>query len=311
MLAVPLLELEANTAITAVHWLAQNKSLLLGLSDGRILRLNAIVSNAYMTGIRSLYGITQGAFGQLSDPGYLQIYHHLYNKIAEVNADKEITLAESVSQAFSASAFDNPYGVFTTPVLWGGEDFVQWGNIAWTATSLSALAINAYVRVGESTDALLSKEWSHFDESVNLLAQYSLDRFNQHGAYIQAKLVLTPTNTISPIVTNFRLSYRTKHSVYFFTSKFSMIKTSDAESVLITGTATEPAYTELKWGIATTNTSDWDDFTIVEMDKLSTIPKTNNIKVGIKMVSNVPYANAIVDEFAIMIGANKDNLLNE
>jgi hypothetical protein len=73
---------------------------------------------------------------------------------------------------------------------------------------------------------------------------------------------------------------------------------------------TEPKNTEIKFGIAGTNTSDWNDYSVVEMNKLFSLGNLERIKIGIKMVSydeNVPE----ISEFSLLTGSEKDNKLNE
>jgi hypothetical protein len=73
---------------------------------------------------------------------------------------------------------------------------------------------------------------------------------------------------------------------------------------------TEPKNTEIKFGIAGTNTSDWNDYNVIETNKLFALNNLERMKIGIKMVSydeNVPE----VAEFSLLTGSEKDNNINE
>jgi hypothetical protein len=73
---------------------------------------------------------------------------------------------------------------------------------------------------------------------------------------------------------------------------------------------TEPQNTEIRFGIAGTNTADWNDYTVVDPNKLFSLGNLERMKVGIKMISyddNYPE----VAEFSLLTGSELDNNINE
>ena len=84
---------------------------------------------------------------------------------------------------------------------------------------------------------------------------------------------------------------------------------SNLNKGLLTGTISEPTNTEILFGYNASNSSNWDDYTIIDRDELFDLPDIDNVKIGIKMIS-YDESLPVVDEFGIMFGGDKTEKLN-
>ena len=87
-----------------------------------------------------------------------------------------------------------------------------------------------------------------------------------------------------------------------------MERDSNVKTGLMVANITEPQNTEIKFGVANENSSDWNDYTVVETDRFFDLDNFESVKVGIKMIS---YSDEIpeVAEFAFISGAEIDNII--
>ena len=122
--------------------------------------------------------------------------------------------------------------------------------------------------------------------------------------------MVTDSQNVTPVVLDLAVTYSTAFAVYFFTTKFSLENNANTKTGLITANITEPINTEVKFGIADENTTDWNDYTVVDPNKFFALDNFENMKVGIKMVA---YDNEVseVAEFAVMTGADLDTRINQ
>ena len=65
MRAIPILQLHDGD-ITSLFYDSERDVLLIGVSDGRIIRMRAFASSAYMTGERSILAQAKDGFGNES-----------------------------------------------------------------------------------------------------------------------------------------------------------------------------------------------------------------------------------------------------
>jgi hypothetical protein len=88
---------------------------------------------------------------------------------------------------------------------------------------------------------------------------------------------------------------------------------SNATELFLTGEYSMPQGTEVKFGVAPNGSADWNDYTIIEPGSLTFLPQgaTDRLKLGVKLSSWDDTVIPSVDEFAVTIGASKDNLLNK
>jgi hypothetical protein len=309
---IPILKLRGDAEIRSLHYDPSKGVVLVGTSDGRIIAIDSFASTGFLTGARSVSGQFMDGFGNVSDAAWSNITYCLHNKILEVASDRSILDWKSVSKPFSAESAERISGIFTSPVLWGGDDFVRWDNLVWSQALPAGSSVRVGVRVGETPESVLGKGWSYFSGDGAGVTR-SLDGFNLVGSYMQIQVTMdTEAENVTPMVSSLSVTYETKFAVYFFTVKMVMEKGTNINSGLITGHMTIPQNTEVKFGIAKSNTADWHDYVNVDLDKVFEVPPDfkDRMKVGIKFVSYSPSAYPVVDEFAIAVGGDKYNRLN-
>ena len=133
--------------------------------------------------------------------------------------------------------------------------------------------------------------------------------YDLNGRYFQVKVEIRSSGDISSIVHNINVIYTTKQTSYFFSEIFSLEKDSNINQGIITATINEPLNTEVKFGISDKNTSDWNSYQLVELDKFFPLNNLENIKIGVKFSSydvvNIPD----VSEFALLCSGDKKEIL--
>ena len=333
MMKIPILSLGSGVTVASMYSDGPTGSVLVSLSDGRILRIDEITMLAWLTGDRLLSAQVVDGFGSMSPVGNMPILYALHNRIIEINKAKEQIVWKEVAAPFSATSEDEVVGSFTSPVMWGGLDFGFWDSLQWEQDAPEGTSISVQARVAPDPASILSGAWynmtdepagddvmpnsssSSSDSPVNQGFTRSMNRFNGSGGYLQLRVVLaTSVAGTSPSMVRLTASYATKFAVYFFTQKFIMKTGSDANSMFLTGTYSMPQNTEIRFGVAPGNATAWTDYTVVEPDNLATMPPGagDRFKFGVKMSSwdDSPGAYPTLDEFAVMVGAAKDNLMN-
>jgi hypothetical protein len=171
-------------------------------------------------------------------------------------------------------------------------------------------------RAADSTDDLQRKSWDYCFRSNNAEVYddffvADLNSYHIRGKYLQFKITMsTDSKNVSPSVLSVAVTYSTKFAAYFYTTKFSLQNKSNVKSGLFVANMTEPKNTEIKFGIAGTNTSDWNDYSVIELNKLFSLNNLERIKIGMKMVS---YGDSVpeVSEFSLLTGSEIDNKINE
>jgi hypothetical protein len=292
--------------------------ILFGTSKGRILWTDEVTINGYLTGDRKIYAEVQDGFGNISETASTSIFYALYNKIAEINSDKEV-VKWKFEEDPSAIMTDRLEGTFLSPIINVKEDLGFWKQLLWREEKPSNTEILICIRAADTLEELKLKHWDDCfisrdsDRgygSTGVIARDLAD-IDLEGQYLQFKVTMTTdVKDVSPSLLDLTITYSTKFAVYFFTTKFSLQNDANAKTGLLVANMTEPINTEIKFGISETNSADWEDYTVIDPSKFFELDSFENIKVGIKMIAydeNIPE----VAEFALMAGADKDTLLNE
>lgn len=333
MIKTPILSLGNGVTVVAMYPDGVTGAVLVSLSDGRILMVDELTMIGYLTGDRILSAQTMDGFGSISAVGSTSVLYSLHNRVIEINKSKEQVRWKEVIEPFSAASIGKAIGVFTSPVMWGGHDFGFWKGLYCDRSTPDGTSVSVYARAGTNQNSILSNEWLDMTPGTNEINNLeiasssssmgshesvtmfkSLDGFNSKGSYLQLKLVLGTSESGSrPVVVKLTASYETKYSVYFFTQKFILKQGSNASDLFLSGTYSMPQGTEIKFGVSPSGSSDWNNYTIIEPDTLSSMPSeiSDRLKMGIKMSSWSDSSFPSVDEFAMTIGASKDNLLNK
>ena len=317
MIKTAILSLNGAT-VTSMYPDGVTGSVLVALSDGRILKIDEITMLASLAGDRILSAQVVDGFGSVSMTGSTSVLYALHNRIIEINKVKEQVRWKEVVEPFSATSVSDASGVFTSPVMWGGQDFGYWKNLQWECSRAENTGVSVYARVAFDSTSIFSEDWQNMSTDPQTPTPMttitkSMDGFNNKGGYLQLKMVLkTSASDKAPVVTKLTASYEAKFSVYFFTQKFIMKQGSNASDMFLTGTYSMPQNTEVKFGIAPAGSCEWNDYTVIEPNKLTSLPPgtSERFRMGIKLSSWDDSASPSVDEFAVIIGADKDNLLN-
>jgi len=313
---IPILELPDYEYITCMIKDVDNGGILFSTSQGRILGCREAVVNAYLTGERDVFAEVTDGFGNISESAKSSFIYALYNKIAEINEGKEIEKWKYVVKP-TAILTDRITGVFLSPILAVKQDLVTWKQLIWRETKPEDTEIIICIRSANTVDELKSLPWDYCFISRDSDTGYgstgyiirNLNDYQINGKYLQFKVTMTTDVDTSPSMIDLALSYSTKFAVYFFTTKFSLENNSNMKVGLITGTITEPINTEIQFGISSTNTGDWNEYQVVEVNKFFSLSNLERIKVGIKMIAyddNIPE----VAEFALLSGGDIDNRVN-
>ena len=122
MQATPILILKNNVNINSIFLDKDGNSILIGTSDGRIIKMDMLVANAYLTGERSVFAQLQDGFGNVSDIGHSNLTYQLKDQIVKILEDKTVESLKQIKIPISASMLENKAdAVFTSQILNGGE----------------------------------------------------------------------------------------------------------------------------------------------------------------------------------------------
>jgi hypothetical protein len=274
--------------------------------------------NAYLTGERNVFAEVKDGFGNISDTTWTTFFYSLYNKIAEINEDKEV-VKWVFKEEPTAILTDRITGTFLSPVLHVAQDLNLWKQLMWRESKPDNTDIVICVRSADTMEELQALPWDYCFTSRDSDRGYGstgiisrdLNSFQIEGEYLQFKVTMTTdAQNVTPVILDLAITYSTAFALYFFTTKFSLENDANAKTGLIIANITEPINTKIEFGIADENTADWNDYTVVDPNKFFSLDDFENMKVGIKMIAyddNVPE----VAEFAVMTGADKDTLINE
>lgn len=306
---IPILNL-LNDHVVCIKKDIKNNQVLFGTYNGKILSCNYLSINSYLTSKRNVYAEAVDGFGHISELSSIDILYSLYKKIIEISDKKSIVRWNFAENSVPLNN-ERGCGIFISPILYVKEDLGLWKDFTWTENKPEKSEITFCLRSSDSIDKLYQEDWIYcFDSSGKTLPYtQSIDSLIINGKYLQFKVIMyTDLQFVTPIVVSTGISYSTKNSVYFFTTKFSLEKNSNAKIGLITANITEPLNTEISFGISNLNSNDWNDYESININRFFSMKDFNNLKVGIKFSSfneNIPK----VSEFSFMYGADVDSVL--
>jgi len=315
---IPILEFKEDEYIVTMSKDENRGGILFGTSNGRILYSDEVNINAYLTGNRKVYAQVKDGFGNCSNVAATSILYALYNKIAEINEDKEVIKYKYVESP-TAILTDRITAVFLSPVISVKENLGFWKELIWHEEKPTNTEILICVRASDSLDDLKLLPWDicfvsrDSDRLYGSTGAIIRDLFNlglDGKKYLQYKVEMTSdSRNISPQLLDLTITYATKFAVYFFTVKFALEAEANVQAGLIVASITQPQNTEVKFGITYKNSTDWNDYTIVDPNKFFDLQNMDNIKIGIKMISYDDHIPEVA-EFALITGADKDTLIN-
>lgn len=306
---VPVLRLPNNEKITYMTKDPAIGGVLFATSRGRILYSEDAFSNAIGSGERLVYANVRNGYGSSSDTSSSNFFYSLYKRLLETSSSKAV---DKIKYKEETVVYPNEKisAFFLSPILKSEEDIGFWKSIFWSENKLEKTKIKICIRSGESENELLGKEWGTcFQSSEGESSPISRELNNLHldGDLAQIKVVMeTESDQENPSVTDLGLVYSSKRAQYFYTIKFSLERNSNINKGLITATVTEPLNTEVIFGYSDINSSNWEDYKIIDRDSFFDMENIDNVKIGAKMVS---YDGSLpsIDEFSIIFSGDKLN----
>jgi len=309
---IPILSLPEDEHITKMSKDNELNAIILLTSNGRILEAKESVINGYLTGDRIIWADVRDGMG-ISNVASTQFTYALYNRIAEVNEDKEIVKWKYVEKP-AAIPVEKVNGVFTSPALFVQEDIGAWRTLFWTETKETDTEIIVSLKAADSLEALESKDWEYSyksQEGEGASITRDLSNVNLNGQYAQIKVDMSAQGALSPAMANISLVYSTKQASYFFTTLFSLKNDSDINKGLVIAEITEPINTEVQIGVCNTDSSNWNDYQIVPAEKFFDISDFESMKVGMKLTSYDDTHIPTVANFAMMFSGKEIQKVNE
>lgn len=277
--------------------------ILCGTDAGRILLIEQILCNAEMTGPRKLYAKASNNYGNPSSVVNSDILYEAYNKILEVNANKDIG-ANSFEKQAAIYCSDVYSAIFISPVFEIKNDFGFFKKLIWQENRSEGTEVSVCIRAGNTLEELKSVGWDNcfaYDGDIGPI-QRDLNNLNMKGQFVQFRINMSSSiRNVSPYVMNLNLLYTTQYAAYFFTSRIDFNIENKSGKGFLMAKMTQPKNTEIKLGISAKNTADWQDYTIVPVDQFFNLNNINNLKIGAKIISydNINFAE--LSEFALTV----------
>lgn len=310
-MSVPVLELD-NEHVSIMQKDYLGDGVLFGTSNGRLLGCNVLQFNAYMTGYHGVYANVYGENGYKSLTTTTEFMYALYKRVAEVNENKEVII-NKFENAYGSFASDEITAIFTSPALYVKEDAGTWNQLIWTENKLGTDSVIVGIKTSTTEDGLNDTPWRYYFESTSVEVSPIIRNLNNlilTGQYAQIQLILKANvHDVTPFVSSISVVYSTKAASYFYTVKFSLEEGTQLKNGLLIANVTQPINTEIKFGICSTNSNDWNDYIAIEPNRLFTMNDYRDVKVGIKMVSydvGIPS----VGEFALIVGGDPKQIVS-
>lgn len=300
-------------------------SLFVVTDENVIYRVDEFPLDAIGRGLTGAYAEINSGEGDFSPVVSTRFYYDLYRSVVHLDGEtQDFTVVINEVAAYAVNENTKVTAVYVSDVLKADEDFGFWKTITWRQTVTDGRVIVA-LKVSETETELLESGWQYYIEEIpestyttstgsTHVVLKDLDRFNLKGRFMQFKVELETDSRIQiPVVSEFVITYASKHAVFFFTRKFKVERGSNIDNILITANYTLPTNTELRFGVVNSNSGDWEDYRIVDMNRLASLPGDwgNIVKVGVKMSSYSETAYPTVQEIALLLGTDTDNGLNE
>lgn len=309
---IPILELPQDEYIVKMENDPYYGGILIATSKGQILHCDTAKLNAFFTGERTIFADVQDGYG-FSNASTTSLTYALYNKISEINEDKEIVSWKFERDA-SAIKTEKIIAVLLGPAIYVKEDLGLWKELVWSESKPEETGIVISIRSAVSIELLSKASWRNSFRSLENesgIITKDLTQYNIRDKYVQIKVEMTTSKaSVTPSVANISLTYSTKQSTYFYTTKFSLENDANAKNGILVANITQPSNTEIRFGINNTNSNDWNDYQIINPNKLFELNSWENVKVGIKLIS---YDTSVpeVSEFSIMSGSEILKALNQ
>lgn len=205
------------------------------------------------------------------------------NKIVELDSDGNVIFSlKGDNRFFSADKIEEEKGVYVSEIFDGTNDLVKWDTLSWRATEMNNTKVYVYIRSSSSENDILLENWNgpYTIEQANDL---DISRFS--GQFIQFKVeLLSYQKGISPLFHSATIKSITSESIHFYTTNF--VLEDRVTKGILTSKKMVPISADVVFGINTTNSVDWNDYQVVEENRLFNVNQIGeNIRVGIKLIS--------------------------
>jgi hypothetical protein len=181
----------------------------------------------------------------------------------------------------SADRIDEEIGVYESEVFNGTNNLISWESISYSSIEPDNTYVEINIRAANTEREIYSKEWS---EKI-----YSgIDISGISGKYIQFRATLkSKLRGISPVLNNVTIKSKSTFAVHYFTTNFPL--NANLKSGIMTANTVTPVGTELVFGITTSTNTNWENYKIIEPNKLFVLEeekRSPNLKIGIKFLSS-------------------------
>ena len=147
---------------------------------------------------------------------------------------------------------------------------------------MSGTEVKIYVRTSDSKTDILLVDWiGPYDNTQ----ASGVDISHFSGQFIQFKIeLISNIKNISPTFHKATIQAITAEAIHFFTTNFVM--TGRVHKGILTSQKMVPVAADVVFGINTTNSIDWNDYQIVDENRIFNINQIGeNVRVGIKLLS--------------------------
>jgi len=228
----------------------------------------------------------------------------LKNRILVVDTGAVVTKTLVGNRPFlSAGRIDQETAVYVSEVFNGTNNLISWDTVTYSGVIPTGTAITIQIRSSQVESAITDEEWSDAvtsGQSIN----------GTDGQYIQFRAILSSTvRGITPVLNNVTITSKSTFAVHYFTTNFTL--SSNLKSGIITANTVVPTGTEIVFGVTSGTSTDWNDYQIVELNKVFYTDSDNsdqNIKVGVKFLSTTLEV-AELHEFGVMFTTESGELV--
>ena len=306
-------------------------------------KLYKFIGQLTSSGLRNIYVQTKDDLGNLSDVISDEIYFDvLYDKILlEIDSNSTIVESyESNNKIVSADKEFYRFGIYESEPFYAST-LSSWDVLRYMIYLPEDTNFEVYARTADTKTDLENTAWFgpgmevndetndyYYDyegydtypgQSKNITGEFDISTLK--GKWIQFKIVLkTYTDNSTPLIYSLIIKYFSVNSVYFFTTLFDIKSFADAENVsgggditikrgILSYNGSIPLGGDIQFGIASTNSNNWQDYQIIQPGKVFELDnKSNDFKIGILLISTDEDV-ALVHEFALMFDIG-DNFLH-
>ncbi|MFA5759071.1 MAG: hypothetical protein WC942_06940, partial [Clostridia bacterium] len=200
------------------------------------------------------------------------------NKIFELDEFGNIVFNLKGNGSFySADRIDEEKGVYESEIFDGTSFLVKWDTLSWQATEIENTEVLIYIRTSSSKNDILSSNWIGPYNSQATGVNIS----NLTGRFFQFKIeLISKTKGISPVFHRATIKCITSEAIHFFTTNF--VLNDRVKKGILTSQKIVPVSADVVFGINTTNSIDWNDYQIVDENRLFNVNQIGeNFRVGI------------------------------